>query len=268
MSSITVKATKPLIRSTFTEVMDEPDLVIAKTSVESNLKLLDGMLHDQPKDRELLELAAMGYFAYSIAFVEDDSAARAMAIYERSKGYAARGLATFGYDTALLRATPDEIASSIERLPAKATPFVFWFGLSSAMRIMLAIDNTELLADLPRVENMMQLVRMRDSTYFYGGAPLFFGVMNGFRPKILGGNPELAEREFDLCRKMSNNQFQLERVFRARYLYVTTLEEEKFRSELNAVLASSDDVHPGRRLLTAVAKNKARRYLANASNWF
>jgi len=166
VTALTMKATKPLIQSTFIAVMDEPDLTIAKSAIESDLKLLDGVLEERPNDRELLTLSAMGFFAYSYAYVEEDSAARAVILYDRSKGYAVRGLITFGFDTTVLGRSVEEIEKELSKLPKGADPFVFWYALSSAMKIMQTLDKTASLADLPRAEAMMRRVRNRDFNVF------------------------------------------------------------------------------------------------------
>jgi len=268
MTSLTMKATKPLIRNAFLEVMDEPDLTIARTAIESDLKLLDGVLRERPNDRELLTMSAMGTFAYSYAYADDDSSQRAKLLYQRSMEYALRGLKTYGFEASTMNAPVEKIEQEIAKLPTQADPFLFWYSLSSAMNIMLSLDNPNRLADLPRIEAIMKLVRSRDSTYFYGGAPLFFGVLTGFRPKVLGGDPVQAEREFDQCRSISDNKFLLERVFRARYLWVSVLDETKFRTELQYVIDAPDDILPGNKLLTAIAKAKAKKYLSRAGDWF
>jgi len=79
---------------------------------------------------------------------------------------------------------------------------------------------------------------------------------------VLGGNPERAEQEFDQCRSIGNGNFLLERVFRARYLDVALLDETKFKTELYYVISAPDDILPGQRLLTAIAKSKGTLLLS------
>ena len=263
-----MKAAKPLISSTFSVLLDEPDLAIAKTSIEADLKLLEGILQHRPRDRALLEKAALGYFAYAFAFVEDIDTMRAQALYRRSRGFALRGLAASGFDTTAVYGPLEGLDSAIMNADRKAVPFAFWMALSWGMETFLRLDDPLLLADLPRAEALMRFVRHTDSSYFFGGAPLFFGALNGFRPRMFGGDTAISVREFNACRSIAGEGFLLERVFRARYLYVPMLDEQRFRSTLQEVLDAPDDILPGYRLLTAVAKAKARCYLARAAEWF
>ncbi|MDK9699200.1 MAG: TRAP transporter TatT component family protein [bacterium] len=268
MNRIAMKATKPLISATFSQILDEPDLMIAKSAVESDLKLLEGILVHRPKDRELLELAALGYTAYAMAFAEDDDPVRASELYQRGRMYAKRGLCTYGVTDSLFILPPEQLERKLAKLPSSANGLIVWGGLAWGLQIIQSLDNPELIADLPRVTTMVNLIRERDSTYFYGITLLFFGVLDGFRPKMMGGNPEVSEQTFDRCRSITNGRFLLERVYRARYLYVPTMNEERFRSELQAVIDAPIDCLPNNRLLTAIAKAKAKRYLAQASDWF
>ncbi|MCK5739599.1 hypothetical protein KAH55_10470, partial [bacterium] len=77
MQKLTMKAMDPVIDGSMQALFAESDLGIARSAIEVDLKLLDGMLVNQPKNRKLLFFAAQGYTSYALGFVEDESVERA-----------------------------------------------------------------------------------------------------------------------------------------------------------------------------------------------
>lgn len=268
LPTISVKATKPLISSTFSQILNESDIVIARSAIEAHLKLLEGILAHRPEDLELLKYAAMGYTAYTLAYVEDDSVPLAIEFYSRATNYAFQGLTKFGLTPQIIDGDLVVLENKLHKLPPKSVDLLFWGSLSWSLASFLTLDNPNSLNNLTKAELMMKQVYKLDSTYFYGSPSMYFAILSGYRPKILGGDPDKAFRLFENCRKVSNNQFLLERVFRARYLYVPLLEEDKFTQELEYVLEAPMDILPNGKLVTAIAKVKAKNYLKRKGDWF
>ena len=78
-------------------------------------------------------------------------------------------------------------------------------------------------------------------------------------PKILGGDPDKAKEHFEKCLKLSNEKFMLAYVYLARYHAQPLLDEALFDEYLNKVIQSPVEILPGNELITAIAKNKAKR---------
>ena len=55
------------------------------------------------------------------------------------------------------------------------------------------------IADLAKIEAMMQFVVQHDPAYFYGGAHFFLGTLYGTRPKMLGGDSAISRKHFEDC---------------------------------------------------------------------
>lgn len=267
-TSMTMKATKPLISSTFDQVMNESNPELAKSAIESHIKLLEGILVHRPRDQELLTYASMGYAAYALGYIEDDSTELAIEFYERSVKFALKGLRNYGVSEESAHGDLEKFEHIVSQLPKKAAPLLFWASLSWSLESFLSLENPNSLANLTRAEVMMKRVVELDSTYFYGAPVMYFGVIYGYRPKVLGGNPEKAMIYYENAKIISKNKFLLERVFKARYLWVPLLEEENFRSELNSVIEAPIDILPNAKWITSIAKLKAKKYLSRSSDWF
>ena len=136
--------------------------------------------------------------------------------------------------------------------------WIFWTAIGWGSYISLSLTDPASLADLPKVDAMMQTVLMNDSTYFYGGAHFFLGTLSGSRSKILGGNPEASQRHFEQCLRINHQKFLMTYVYYARSFAVQTQDRELFERCLTFVDSASIDILPEARLSNAIAKRKAK----------
>ena len=132
----------------------------------------------------------------------------------------------------------------------------------------LQLEDPDAIADLPTVGAMMEWVRDREPTYFYGGPYLYFGTYFGSLPPTLGGRPELAKENFERAIAVSQGKFLMTYVLYAKTYAVETQNEGLFQDLLNRVVSSSVDVLPEQRLANAVAKKRARELLAGKDQYF
>jgi hypothetical protein len=97
-----------------------------------------------------------------------------------------------------------------------------------------------------------------DSTFFYGGAQLFFGSMYGMKPPMMGGDPAKAKTYFDRSLQISDKKFLLTYVYLAKYYAAKILDEEAFDTYLSIVESTPSQELTGMPLLNEIAKKKAR----------
>ena len=121
-------ATTPLIDGGFEAMMAEDDLVIAKTSLESNLTLIEGLMRSDPNNQRLRIVAAQGYTSYALAFVEDTDPARAKKLYRRGRDKAASWIKRHTDVDLLAIKNIHEFQAAVDKLPANSLPGVFWLG--------------------------------------------------------------------------------------------------------------------------------------------
>ena len=105
---------------------------------------------------------------------------------------------------------------------------------------------------------MMNKVIELDEKFFYGSAHLFFGAINGSLPKLLGGDPEKAKQHFERCLTLSDRKFLLAYIYLARYYAQPLLDEDLFDQYLQQVEDAPLYILPENKLITAIAKEKAR----------
>lgn len=262
-------ATEPIIDGGFTSMMAEEDLVLAKTALESNLKLVEGLLVSDPGNTRLLLLASQGFTAYSLGFVEDDDPDRAVRLYLRGREYANRWLED-RYDVDLLAIERlDDFDSTVAKLPADAVPGVFWLANSWASQLLLSLNDISSISNLPRVETLMRFVLKNDETYYFAGAHLFFGAYYGARSTFLGGDPAKARTHLARQQELTHSQMLLGDVFKVKYVDMPALDEDAARTDLKHVLNADIDALPSdMRLMNRVAQAKAKRLMDHIDDYF
>lgn len=268
LQKLAIRSTGRMLDGGFASMMAEDDLVLAKTALESNLKLVEGLIRSDPENERLLLLAAQGFTAYALGFVEDDDPARAVKLYLRGRRYAERwverktGVAL----TEIQRL--DRFEAAVAALPPQALPGVFWLGNAWASAAMLRLDDVASISDLPKIETLMRFVLDHDEGFYYGSAHLFFAGYYGGRPRMLGGDPEAARAHLDRQRELTGGRFLLTELFRVKYVAMPSLDEEATRATLEHILTFDLDSAPDLRLVNRVTQRKARRLLDSLDDYF
>jgi hypothetical protein len=258
IQTIATNTVGDIVYDGFPALTGEEDLEFAGKALPANLKLLEVLLRSSPDNREMLLLLSQGYSSYALGFAEDTDPDRARLFYRRGREYAMQLLRQ---DDAMARAldgSVDDLKAELAGRGKSDVPGVFWAAFGSGGYILLSMNEPDALATLPRAEAMMQFVLAADSAYYYGGAHIFLGTLDGMRPKMLGGDPERSRRHFEAALRINGGRFLMTQVYYARSLAVQTLDEALFDRLLAEVDTASIDVLPEFRLANAIAKQKAR----------
>ncbi|MFZ1083110.1 MAG: TRAP transporter TatT component family protein [Candidatus Kryptoniota bacterium] len=268
ITQLTIGATSGIIDGGFQAMNRETDLQIAAQAIPSDLKLLDGLILKAPDNEDLLLLGAQGYTSYALGFVEDSSKTRASLFYLRARDYGLRILfknddfkKSFDGDVADFKKALDEFGKD-------DVPAIFWVANAWASYINMNLDNVEVLADLPKVEAMMDFVLKYDDSYFYGGAHLFFGTIQASLPAMFGGDTASARVHFDKAIQISNGKFLMISYFYAKTYAVMTQNKELFEATLHKVIDAPENLLPEQNLANEIAKSKAEELLKHESDFF
>jgi len=268
VQSIAISTVGGLVEEGFVAFTEEEDLAFAESSLPGNLKLVEVLLKSEPENERLLLLASQGYASYALAFLEDTDQDRARAFYLRGRDYGLRLLRQDRELAGAIEGSPDRLRSVLSTRDKDLVPAVFWTAFGWGGYVQLALNSPDALADLPRVETMMEFVAGADSAFYYGGAHIFLGTLAGMRPRLLGGDPERARSHFEAALRLNGGTFLMTHVYYAKSYAVQTLDEELFVSLLETVRDTPLEVLPENRLANNVAKRKAEQLLARRSELF
>ncbi len=252
-----IRQMEPVLNGSVEALYEESDLTLAEQALASNLKLIEGLLKSDPQNKQLLLLAAQGYAGYAQGFVEDTEPERAKALYLRSRDYALEQLRRNEAFREAQEGSIEEWRKALNKMEQDDVPELFWTGFAWAGYINLSIGEPGALINLPKVELIMKRVEQLQPTYFNGAVYLFLGSVYGMKPRLMGGDPDIAKEYFEKNLKITEGKFLMTHVYMARYYAAKTLDENAFDRYLKHVEEASLEILPEVRLLNAIAKKKA-----------
>lgn len=268
MGQIVVRSSAAILDSGITAMNRESDLQLAREAMPANLKLMEGMLVEDPGNVTLRLYAAEGFYGYSFGFIEDEDTARAEQLYRRCYTHAGAALRAAGLALDPETASAEELAAAAARLDTRAVPALFWTASCLGKWIDLNRDSITTVASLGNAAALMQRVLELDEGFYHAGPHLFFGVYYGARSPLLGGDYARSAEHFRRAAQLNADRLLMVDVLQARYLHRQQLDRDAFHARLVHVVEAPDDLEPELALINGIAKAHATRLLERESELF
>jgi hypothetical protein len=263
-----VRSSQTILDSGIEAMNRESDLQLARAAVPANIKLIEGMLIEDPGNTLLRLYAAEGFYGFSYGFIEDEDRARASLLYRRCYEHARLALQQAGLSLDPERTGTEQLAEAVARLDSRAVPALFWTASCLGKWIDLNRDDVRGIAGFGNAAALMQGVIKHDDDYYHGGAHMFFGVYYGARPPMLGGDFTRSARHFTRANEINGQKLLLVDLLKAEYLYRQQLDRRSFHDTLQKILDAPEDLYPEMALANAIARRKAVDLLAHEDEWF
>jgi predicted anti-sigma-YlaC factor YlaD len=257
---------------------DDPELV--KAAAPFSLKLMESLLEQSPRHRGLLFATASGFTQYAYAFVQQDAdeledrdisaaailKARARRLYLRARNYGLRGLELEhpGFQKAL----SGDPVKGVSSASTKDVPFLYWTAVSWAAAISVSKDQPELVADIPKVEALIDRALALDESFDHGAIHTFLITYEMSRHGGEGDSETRSRRHFERALELSGGQMVGPLVALAESVSVQRQDAAEFKSLLERALAINPDAKPEWRLTNLVMQRRARWLLARADELF
>ena len=257
---------------------DDPDLV--KDAAPFSLKLMESLLAESPRHRGLLFATSSGFTQYAYAFVQQEAdevegndltAAKALRdragrLYLRARNYGRRGLeAKYRGFEKVLRQDPTQ---AVLVCKAAEVPLMYWTAVSWAAAISVSKDNPDLIADLSRVEALLDRALELDETFDRGALHSFLITYEMSRSGGTGDPAVRSEEHFDRAVALSGGQLAGPFVTFAEAVCVKKQNRAEFESLLHRALAIDPNAKPEWRLVNLIMQRRARWLLARADDLF
>jgi hypothetical protein len=268
MGQIVARSSASIMDGSIDAMDRETDLELAEAAIPANLKLVEGLINEDPENPELLTNAARGFYGYAFGFVELHDRRRAESLYERCYEFGRRALKALGVDTAFERATPEDIDAAVAGLGARAVPALFWTGSCWAKQIDLNRHDPARLAEVNNTERLMHRVLELQPDYYYGAVHVYYGVYHGSRAPMLGGDFALSEQSFARANAVTQGKLLVVDVLQAEYLERQRLDRERFRRLLTRVVDTPVGTFPEMALVNQIARARAQYLLSMEAEWF
>jgi tetratricopeptide (TPR) repeat protein len=267
-TTLSIRMATPMVQSQYASINEETDPQLAEQAIPASLKMLEGMLRDDPENESLLQNLSEGFCGYAFSFVEDTDPQRASRLYLRGRDYADRLLKVHGAPVNFTSRNPEEFKNTLKTFDEDHLHGLYWMGQCWAGWLMLNLDDLQAFIAIPKVEAILQKTLELDESFHYAGPHLLSGAFYGGRSKMLGGDPDKARNHFDKCLELTQQKFLMAKVIYARTYAVQMQDRDLFKKLLKAVLDAPADILPGQQLANAVAKQKARKLLESADDLF
>lgn len=268
LERIAIKSSTTILNNTILALNEEEDPVIAENAIASQLKMLEGIIKSDPKNPELLLLAAKGYCSYAFSFVEDYNRERAKIFYRRGLKYGLKILTTNESFVDALSKGGESLQTALNGIDNKNISSLFWTAYCWGGLINLNRNSPEALIALPKVEKIMKRVLQLNESYYYAGVHIFFGVLYGSLPPMLGGKPKKSQYHFKKALEINQRNFLITHVLYAKSYAIQTQDKTLFERLLEQVLDSPPDILPAQRLANEIAKIKAKKLLQDINEYF
>ncbi len=260
------RATTGIAENISAAVLNQEDVLIVRDGGPAYLIAIDGLIEGDPQNPALLLAGARLYAAYSSGFVTDASRAKRLTL--RAKTYGER----------LLCIQVDSLCDSARMpfddfqwrlLQTESEDVEALYGLGSAWASWIQADsgNWNAIADIPKVQAIMERVVELRPDHESGGAHLYLGVLYTLRPKSMGGQPERGRRHFESAIELSQGRNLTAKLLFARQ-YARLVFDRGLHDRLLNDVVNTDPKASGFTLSNVLAQEEARKLLADADDYF
>ncbi|MBN1851037.1 MAG: hypothetical protein JW932_20925 [Deltaproteobacteria bacterium] len=245
---------------------EDCDPEFAKSAIPANLKLLEGLLKNDPQNRQVLLTLCKGFCGYSLLFIEDENPLRASCLYLRAKDYGIRALGEKG--EALKTLKTNEVQAWLKEITTTEIEILFWIAASWHAWIGLNLDNPLAIDQMSISQACLEKVLELKPTYFHGLPYILLGTNLAARPSLLGGDIIQAKKFFEMALDLNHRQFFLTQYYYAKYYTVRTQDKTMFINLLDEIFHNDPKNLQDVCLMNSVMQNKAKRLLESADELF
>ena len=255
----------PNLTKTFFE---ECDTELARLSLPADLKLLEGLLRNDPQNKQLLTALCMGFTGYSMLFVEEKDPQRASQLYLRARNY---GLGALGRKGSFLKQpglNVREIRARLKIFGEREIETLFYTTMSWNAWINLNLDKPAAIAQMVMAQACLERILEVNPGYFYGAPCVLMGTILAATPGVIGGDADKAKVYFEKAMKVSEGKFYFVHYYFARYYAVRIQDRRLFQELVQVVVQGNPSELKEVCLINTVMKQKAMKLLEMTEDLF
>lgn len=247
-------------------VTENQDPELVAEALPAYLVTMDGLIANWPHKAPLLRSGASLYSAYGSLFVEE--AERQQLHTAKALGYAERAACEEHKNFCDLRSlSAPRIEERLAKAKTKHVPSLYTLGTVWASYIQTHSDDWKAVADLARVQALLEKVVELDEGYELGQANLYLAVLHNLLPAALGGHPEVAQTYFEKAIELSEGKNLYAKVLYAQHYARMAFDQELHDTLLTEVL-EAEALAPGLTLQNTFAQQEAKRLLSESADYF
>jgi hypothetical protein len=242
---------------------DDPELV--DSGLPAYLLILDGLISQHPDNPPLLSAGAQLFALYGSRFAPPE---RATTLTAKARRYGQKALCLVHEPACHWQAIDyDRLVMELKDVDRKDIGPLYSYAVGWLANLNATSEDWSAVADLPRVEAVLERVVELDDTYEHGAVHGYLGILNALRPPALGGKPEVARQHFERAIELSGGRDLSIKVEYARRYARLVFDQELHDRLLTDVLNAPAEA-PGFTLFNVLAKQEAKNLLATSKEYF
>ena len=252
-------------------VLNSDDPATVRDGLPAYLLLIDGLVADDGSGDDgkesLLFAAAELNGAYAGNFTGNDRD-RARRLAAKALAYARRG--TCVQDAALCAAFDQDVTrfeAAVAAAPEKNVAGLYALAAAWAGYLQANSEDWGAIADLPKVDALLNRVVAIDPGHARGMARVYLGVLNSLRPESIGGKPELGREHFEAAIALSKGRNLYAKTLLAEY-YARLVFNQELHDRLLVEVLAADPREPGFTLMNVLAQERAKALVESGKDYF
>lgn len=255
----------PNLTQTFFEECD-PEL--ARLSFPADLKLMEGLVKNDPQNKQLLTALCMGFTGYSMLFVEEEDPERASRLYLRARSYGFRALGRKGAFLKESGLNAENIRAKLNTFGERDFKILFYTTMSWHAWINLNLDKPAALAQMGIAQACLERVLELNPGYLYGTPYVLMGTILAARPGLAGGDAHQAKVYFEKAMEESKGRFYFVQHYFAKYYAVRIQDRRLFQKLAQEAVQGHPSELKDACLINSVMQQKAKKLLDMTEDLF
>jgi len=251
----TSMASQKLSSGLASAMLNQDDPEIVRSGAPAYLLLIDTLISDSPTDIDLLMTGAQLYGAYASGLIKDPI--RTKKLSQHAKRYATQAFCKEHTRFCTTQGRPfEEFEAAFKSVRITNNQLLYTYATAWAGWIQSHSENWDAIAELPKVELLLERLVERDPGFKQGRAQLYLAVMKSQLPSTLGGKPESGRAHFEQAIRFSGGKDLIAKVEFARKYARLVFNRELHDQLLNEVL-EADPYQPNLTLSNILAQQEA-----------
>ncbi|MFH2093406.1 MAG: TRAP transporter TatT component family protein [Pseudomonadota bacterium] len=247
-------------------ISNNDDLEMVQSGAPAYLLMIDSLIAKDPENEKMLIAAANLYASYADLFVTNTLRSQKMA--DKALNYANTAICLLKTEACSLKTIPyEDFQAILSRMEKNQVPALFALGNAWARWIMVNKHDFNAIADLSRIELIMERIIVLDETYQDGAAYLYLGTLSSLLPPALGGKPEKGKAFFEKALLLSREKNLMVKVLYAKF-YARMMFDRALHDQLLSQVLAADPYVPGYTLINTLAQKQANDLMLSADDYF
>jgi len=253
----------------YSKANTNPDVDKFCNAMSPYLQYIEPRIPLLPDDLTFVFRVSGAYYGYAFSCMEDTDKKEASLLYLKGRDLSLDELKRYRIFTQALNDTVQNFREALPKgLDKRDLQAIYWTAVNWAGWINLNLEKPEAIADIPKVEAMLEFLNTLDESYNNGTVHAVLGTLYANRPKAEGGDPEKAKEQFDKAFTYSGNSLFTIHVMYAKFYACRIQDRELFKKTLEQVIGTPANTYADKTFVNEVARRKAKVLLEHIDTYF